>query len=162
MEKPVRKPNPKREALIAMSNAAKELRENMTQGATTENEALYWASRTVNFMLLNHMYETGGATEFNTFNQWKERGATIKKGETAFLIWGQPIGRQRAEKAEAKGEPETDDSDYEYFPLCYLFSDKQVITAEELETEKIKKQEKQRQREEKALMMANLQAVELD
>lgn len=162
MEKPERKPNPKREALIKMSQAAKELRENMTEGATTDNEALYWASRTVNFMLLHHMYETGGATEFNTFRQWKEKGATIKKGETAFLIWGQPIARQQAEKAEAKGEPEPDDSDFDYFPLCYLFSDKQVITAEELEKEKTKKQEEQRKREEKALKLANLQTVELD
>jgi hypothetical protein len=161
-EQPKKERNPKRTILIELSNQMKTLRNDMAEGATTPEEALYWASRTINFMLLNHVYNSDGSTEFNTFRQWKEKGATIKKGSVGYVIWGQPVGRQRAEKAEAKGQPETDDSDYEFFPLCYLFSDKQVITAEELETERARKQEEQKQKEEHAAKLANLQAVELD
>lgn len=154
--------NPKREQLINLSNMAKKLREDMADAAETAEEAEFWATRTINYMLLNHTYNTDGATEFNTFNQWKERGATIKKGSSAFLIWGQPVGRQKADKAAAKGEEQTDDSEYDYFPLCYLFSDKQVITADELEAERAKKREEQKAEEEKARKLASLEAVELD
>jgi hypothetical protein len=123
--------NPKRAQLIALSNEAKELRDNMAEAAETANEALFWTSRTTNYMLLNHMYETEGAEEFNTFKQWKEQGATIKKGSKAFLVWGQPVGKQKAKEAQEKGQQPAEDDDYKYFPICYLFSDKQVITAKE-------------------------------
>ncbi len=128
--------NPKRAQLIALSNEAKEIRNDMAEAAETENEALFWASRTVNYMLLNHMYDTEGAEEFNTFKQWKEQGATIKKGSKAFLVWGQPIGKQRAQEAQQKGQEAPEEDEYRFFPICYLFSDKQVITAEELAQEK--------------------------
>jgi hypothetical protein len=161
-EKTKKPKNPKREFLINMSNMAKQLRDDMAEGADTPEEALMWSSRTINYMLLNHVYVTDGATEFNTFHQWKEKGATIKKGSKAFVIWGQPVGRQRAEKTEAKGEPQEEDNEYEFFPLCFLFSDKQVITAEEMEAERARKKEEQKAQEEKAHKLANLQAVELD
>lgn len=128
--------NPKRAQLIALSNEAKEIRDDMAEAAETENEALFWASRTVNYMLLNHMYDTEGAEEFNTFKQWKEQGATIKKGSKAFLVWGQPVGKQRAKEAQQKGQEAPEEDDYKFFPICYLFSDKQVITAEQMTQEK--------------------------
>ena len=128
--------NPKRAELIALSNEAKEIRDTMAEAAETENEAMYWASRTINYMLLNHMYQTEGATEFNTFKQWKEQGATIKKGSKAFLVWGQPVGKQRAKEAPEKGQQTDEEDNYKYFPICYLFSDRQVITAAEKSKEK--------------------------
>lgn len=128
--------NPKRAELIALSNEAKEIRDTMAEAAETENEAMYWASRTINYMLLNHMYQTEGATEFNTFKQWKEQGATIKKGSKAFLVWGQPVGKQRAKEAQQKGQQTDEEDNYKYFPICYLFSDRQIITAAEKSKEK--------------------------
>ena len=128
--------NPKKSQLIAISNEAKKIRDTMAEAAETENEALFWASRTVNYMLLNHMYNTEGAEEFNTFKQWKEKGATIIKGSKAFLIWGQPLGKQRANQAQEKGQDQSEEDEYNFFPICYLFSDKQVITAEEMTQEK--------------------------
>ncbi|MBD3630521.1 ArdC family protein [Cyclobacterium sp.] len=121
--------NPKRAQLIALSNEAKEIRDDMAEGAETENEALFWASRTVNYMLINHMYDTEGAEEFNTFKQWKEQGATIRKGSKAFLVWGQPIGKQRAKEAQQKGQKAPEEDEYRFFPICYLFSNKQVVNA---------------------------------
>lgn len=154
--------NPKRDFLVNLSNMAKKLRDDMAEGAETPEEALFWSSRTINYMLLNHIHNTDGATEFNTFHQWKAKGATIKKGSTAFLVWGQPVGRQKAEEAKAKGEPAEDDSEYEYFPICYLFSDKQVITAEELEAEKQRKETEKQEREAKEAKLAALKPVEMD
>lgn len=59
-------------------------------------------------------------TEFNTFNQWKEQGYTIKKGSKAFLFWGQP--RQVSQVPEGSTEPE----EFKYWPICYLFANTQV------------------------------------
>lgn len=59
--------------------------------------------------------------EFNTFNQWKEQGFTIKKGSKAFLFWGQP--RKISQTPEGSDEPE----EFKYWPICYLFADTQVF-----------------------------------
>jgi hypothetical protein len=59
--------------------------------------------------------------EFNTFNQWKEQGYTIKKGSKAFLFWGQP--RHYEQTPEGSDEPE----EFKFWPLCYLFSNEQVF-----------------------------------
>lgn len=64
--------------------------------------------------------------EFKTFHQWKEEGATVRKGEKAFLIWGQP--RRGEQVPEGSNEPE----EYKYWPICYLFANTQVITAEQM------------------------------
>ena len=62
--------------------------------------------------------------EFKTFWQWKEEGATVRKGQTAFLIWGQP--RKGEQVPEGTNEPE----EYKYWPLCYLFANTQVYRPE--------------------------------
>ena len=63
-------------------------------------------------------------TDFNTFNQWKEAGYTIKKGAKAYLFWGQP------RKVEQTPEGETEPQEFKYFPLAYLFADTQVYKRE--------------------------------
>lgn len=65
--------------------------------------------------------ENPGADEFNTFNQWKEKGYTIVKGSTAFVVWGQP--RKAEQTPEGSDEPE----EFKYWPLCYLFANTQVF-----------------------------------
>jgi hypothetical protein len=74
---------------------------------------------------LREMYEEQypGIVEFNTFNQWKQKGCTILKGSQAFLFWGQP--REYSQAAD-NGEPE----EYKYFPMAYLFSNEQVFNPE--------------------------------
>lgn len=57
--------------------------------------------------------------EFNTFWQWKDKGFTILKGSKAFLVWGQPVSRPQ----ENEG---SDEDEFNFFPLCYLFSNLQV------------------------------------
>lgn len=85
----------------------------------------------VNEWILDYYREQNpGIKEFNTFNQWKEKGFHIKKGSEAFVIWGSP---RKIEDPEADGKPEKpglqapgEDDDNTYWPLCYLFSDQQV------------------------------------
>lgn len=74
--------------------------------------------------------------EFKTFWQWKEEGATVRKGEKAFLIWGQP--RKGEQVPEGTNEPE----EYKYWPICYLFANTQVYkpepqTEQEQQTEQV-------------------------
>jgi hypothetical protein len=57
---------------------------------------------------------------FKNFQQWKEEGKFIIKGSKAFVVWGSP---KKTPKPEAE-EGETDE--FKYWPLCYLFSNKQV------------------------------------
>jgi antirestriction protein ArdC len=77
---------------------------------------------------LKDMYieENPNIDEFKTFHQWKEEGATVRKGEKAFLIWGQP--RHVEQVPEGSTEPE----EFKYWPICYLFANTQVITAEQM------------------------------
>lgn len=74
---------------------------------------------TVNEALLLLYAAEGGHTEFKTFQQWKSLGKSIIKGSKAFVIWGSP-------KEIPHPDPEAEDDEFKYWPLCYLFSDKQV------------------------------------
>lgn len=129
--KPSPKLQEKRAKLIELSAQAKKLRQQKIDNAQTAEEALFWQTRTVNYMLLHHVYSDGG-TRFETFNEWKAQGATIKKGAKATVIWGQP--RQGVATLEQKIEaaPNTVPTDentaeeYEFFPLCFLFSEDDV------------------------------------
>ncbi len=78
---------------------------------------------------LRETYEEGNEeiSEFNTFNQWKAQGYTIKKGSKAFLFWGQP--RKVSQVPEGSTEPE----EFKYWPICYLFADTQVIKPKQTE-----------------------------
>jgi hypothetical protein len=63
--------------------------------------------------------------DFKTFQQWKQEGATVRRGEHAFLIWGQP--REASQVPEGADEPE----EYKYWPICYLFANTQVYRPDE-------------------------------
>ena len=49
--------------------------------------------------------------ELLTFEQWKEQGAYVRRGEHAYLFWGKPI---------------TTEAGYKYSPIQFLFSREQV------------------------------------
>lgn len=78
---------------------------------------------TINEGLIEH-YKKGGHEQFKTFGQWKDSGFSIKKGSKAFLVWGSP-------REIVHPDPENNDDEFRYFPLCYLFSDLQVEPAKE-------------------------------
>lgn len=100
----------RRANLKALSKVAKMAIES---GATEASHVNEW-------ILDFYREENPEIEEFNTFHQWKEKGFSIKKGSEAFVIWGKP------RKVEAPDDSESDDDEYKYWPLCYLFSDQQV------------------------------------
>jgi hypothetical protein len=64
---------------------------------------------------------------FKTFWEWKEEGYNIKKGAVSFKVWGTPKKSHRPQPAEGQ------DDEYQYWPICYLFSNAQVETARKME-----------------------------
>jgi hypothetical protein len=70
---------------------------------------------------LKGIYSDKGHTTLKTLKQWNAEGMKVKKGEHAFLLWGSPVNRTRKTENE---EPEDEETDY--FPVCFVFSQKQV------------------------------------
>ena len=50
-------------------------------------------------------------SELMTYDQWKEQGAYVRRGEHAYLFWGNPI---------------TTEAGYRFYPIQFLFSREQV------------------------------------
>ena len=50
--------------------------------------------------------------ELHTFDEWKEKGAHIRKGQHAYLFWGKPI---------------TTESGYSFSPVRFLYCRDQVV-----------------------------------
>ena len=79
----------------------------------------------INEILLG-IYELEGYGEkFNTFAGWQAEGYRVKKGAKSLKIWG---AKRSATKGESAPEAELMDgqASYSYFPICYIFSEKQV------------------------------------
>lgn len=95
--------------LQQLSNEAAARRSEKIKNARSEKEAKFWATKRINWFLLNEVYETGEAAEFKTVEEWNREGCTVRRESRPFVIWGQ--------KTE----------DDKYFPLVFLFSDLQVL-----------------------------------
>ena len=101
----------KREELKALSNPFKVL---LKEGAIdTINEGLV------------AMYAEEGHRNLKTLKQWNKEGKQVIKGEHACLIWGTPKKINRGEQPEQATEP-TEENEDNFFPICFLFSEKQV------------------------------------
>ncbi len=124
-KKEERKINPKREELKAISQKAKKLRdewaENLEKQERFEESAMV-ESMTVNSIIIDKFYKDEENKEFHTFYDWKKEGKKVKKGEKAFLIWG----RKRKTEQEEPTQGEDPKKSFSFYPLAYLFSNKQV------------------------------------
>jgi len=78
----------------------------------------------VNEILIQEFYTNEEHQIFKTFHDWKKEDFFVKKGETAFLIWGKPKAYNKSEPTQKKEEPNEDET--EFFPICFLFSNAQV------------------------------------
>ena len=83
---------------------------------------------TINEMLHAYYAKQNNITELNTFDQWKEKGYQVRKGEKAYLFWGKPRAKQvkPTEPTEQEEEPteqaeQTTAKKDDYYPICYLF-----------------------------------------
>jgi hypothetical protein len=68
-------------------------------------------------------YQTEQHKFFKTLRQWNRVGMQVKKGSEAFAVWGRPKTNYKKEN----GMP-TQEKDYSFYPLCFLFSNAQVET----------------------------------
>ncbi|MDR2065440.1 MAG: hypothetical protein LBP85_07020 [Prevotellaceae bacterium] len=69
---------------------------------------------------LKETYRNSGHTELNTLKQWNKSGKLVKKGEKALLLWGQPKRVERVSEETAEAD------EFDFWPVCYVFSNKQV------------------------------------
>ena len=111
----------RRAVLSSISRKARVLRDNRPE----------LAEMTINQILMRTVYNPSGELEFKKFREWKAEGYTIKKGEKGFMLWAQPLSelkKQQGDTPEAEAEPDEDENSF--FPVCYLFSNEQVIKPE--------------------------------
>ena len=98
---------------------------NMAKG--TEFEGM-----TVNAQIMRFIHNPTGELEFRSFRKWKENGFTVKKGEKAFLLWGQPINKN-ADRLETLYNLDDAEREDIFFPVAYVFSSAQVRKVEKKE-----------------------------
>jgi hypothetical protein len=79
---------------------------------------------TVNEAILDLFYRNQDHQKFNTFWEWQKEGYRVKKGSTAFTVWGSPR-KLKPTDPQPTGNDEEDNKE-KFFPICYLFSNKQV------------------------------------
>jgi antirestriction protein ArdC len=110
----------------------------MTQEMQTKREIIKAMSREIQPLVKANVYKTvneglvaiyteQGHTEIHSFKKWLELGCVVKKGEKALLLWGEPRTGQNHEK-----KTEQDKDEFSFFPLAYVFSQKQVQPLETL------------------------------
>lgn len=90
-----------------------------------QNMGAYSDCNTMN-ELLKAFYAEAGHTELKTFQQWKENGYSVKRGEKAILLWGTPKATKESRQAAAEEGKNEDEAKEDFFPLAYMFSNKQV------------------------------------
>lgn len=116
IKKETRKTNPKREELKKLSAGLKQL---VKVGAIpTINEGL------------KEIYKESGHHELKTLRQWNRDGKKVVKGEKALLLWGSPrkIDLKKTEQSEEAEE-------MDFYPICYVFSNKQVEQRKEAQND---------------------------
>lgn len=127
----------KRKKLIGLSNNLKPL----------VNKGLFL---TINDALRDtYANDNDEITEFNTFDQWRKKGFSVKKGSKAFLFWGQPL-KLKNKNQESKGPQDNEINNFEFFPLCYLFSNLQVVDLNKIKQEKQEQEQEQKNEQEKS------------
>lgn len=107
----------RREVLKSISRKARILRDNRPE----------FEGCTINEILMGVLYNRNRNLEFKKFREWKQEGYTIKKGEKGYMLWAQPLSELKKQEGAA---PETEEEENSFFPVCYLFSNEQVIKPE--------------------------------
>ncbi len=119
-----------REIRTARQEAARQRREQLKKLSNTLKAAVQAGEiepsqdGTVNG-LLREMYAQQGHRELHTFDEWKERGYAVRKGQKAILLWGKPRKKDK-EQDEAADDASKTEPQEDFFPVCYVFSQMQV------------------------------------
>ncbi len=78
---------------------------------------------TVNDLLVQFYKQRFNAKELKTYEQWKNFGFQVKRGEVSFMVWGTPRTIKFENKQDQTADPEEKD---DFFPVCHLFDSSQV------------------------------------
>lgn len=70
---------------------------------------------------LKEIYADEGHTDLKTIHQWNKVGKQVIKGEKALLLWGKP------QSFEVVNEDTSEIDELDFYPICFVFSQKQVI-----------------------------------
>lgn len=76
-------------------------------------------------ILLKWYYAQKGHTELKTYDEWRESGYQVKRGESALVVWSSKKKMSYNKKDENGNETE-EKEEYEAFAMCNLFSQLQV------------------------------------
>jgi len=129
--------NEKREKLFNTSLKARELRERLlNENCDNERICLFLATRPLNYYI-RIIYGLQD-DRLLSFQEWKNEGYTVRKGEHGHAFWGQPRNAKQAAApfsadenpmmVNASGDTAADGEaeKYKFYPLCFLFDEKQV------------------------------------
>lgn len=92
------KQNETREHLKTISNTVREMAKAAGRTKVSINQLLRETYNLVN-------------VELDTYEGWAARGSSVRRGQRAYLFWGQPV---------------TSEAGYTYCPVNYLFTAEQV------------------------------------
>lgn len=70
---------------------------------------------------LKEIYADEGHTDLKTIHQWNKVGKQVIKGGKALLLWGKP------QSFEVVNEDTSEIDELDFYPICFVFSQKQVI-----------------------------------
>jgi hypothetical protein len=107
-----KKINPRKLELIEISKGMREL----VKGGQADN---------INDAIKEFVYQPLGHNELKSIHEWNKAGKRVKKGSKALLLWSAPITR-RCKQPEAMPRGSGEDAEYQFWNVCYLFSNLQV------------------------------------
>lgn len=107
-------------AIQAKRNELKELSRHL------QKQAQDHGLKTSTNFLLREWYAADGHKELKTFEQWKEAGYFVRKGEKALLLWGHPKPSKQALTTATENGKTEEDAENDFYPIEYFFSNMQV------------------------------------
>lgn len=121
----------KRAFLRELSAQATALREDMLHSCSNDTEIQAVNDLRINEILINHFYTKGENKEFKSFKGWLKEGKCVRKGESAYLVWGKPTER----KEDGTEQPIMEDENGKmFYPVSFVFSNTQVSEIEKKAT----------------------------
>ena len=87
------------------------------------NALLIANGETINTLLVQYYKQKYEVTDLKTYDQWKNFGFQVKRGEMSYMVWGTPRTIKITHGEDPTAEPQEKD---DFFPVCHLFDASQV------------------------------------
>lgn len=115
----------KKETRSALAKERREQLKVLSQKLKSDNAIMIMQDPTitVNKLLLQWYKQKFNVSELKTYEQWKNFGFQVKRGEESYMVWGTPRTIKIGPKPEDEEDKEEKD---DFFPVCHLFDASQV------------------------------------